>query len=112
MAKKVERFTQRARRILFLAQEASEQMKHNAIGSEHILLGLAREEESSAGRILREMAVTGQQVESVMVSYKGRLNHSRTKGRTRGLSPLLSRRVYPILVSDSQTGLRSMCSNS
>ncbi len=44
MADKMERFTQRARRVLSLAHEEAERMHHNYIGTEHLLLGLMREE--------------------------------------------------------------------
>lgn len=51
----MERFTQRARRVLSLAQEEAEQMEHAAIGTEHLLLGMMREESGVAGRVLRQM---------------------------------------------------------
>jgi len=49
----MERFTQRARRVLSLAQEEAERLQHNYIGTEHLLLGLIREEGGVAGRVLR-----------------------------------------------------------
>ena len=49
---KMERFTQRARRVLSLAQEEAERLRHNYIGTEHLLLGLMREEGGVAGRVL------------------------------------------------------------
>lgn len=54
MANKMERFTQRARRVLSLAQEEAEQLQHNLIDTEHLLLGLLREEGGIGGRVLRE----------------------------------------------------------
>ncbi len=53
-AQKMERFTQRARRVLSMAQEAAENMGGSVIGTEHLLLALLREENSVAGRVLRE----------------------------------------------------------
>jgi len=50
---KMERFTQRARRVLSLASEEAERLKHNYIGTEHLLLGLMREDGGVAGRVLR-----------------------------------------------------------
>ena len=47
-----ERFTERARQVVVLAQEEARQLKHNYIGTEHILLGLLREEEGLAARVL------------------------------------------------------------
>ncbi len=57
MADKMERFTQRARRVLSLAHEDAERMHHNYIGTEHLLLGLIREEGGVAGRVLRELGL-------------------------------------------------------
>ncbi len=45
-----ERFTERARQVVVLAQEEARILKHNYIGTEHILLGLLREEEGLAAR--------------------------------------------------------------
>jgi len=53
----MERFTQRARRVLSLAQEEAERLQHNYIGTEHLLLGLIREEGGVAGRVLRELGL-------------------------------------------------------
>ena len=47
-----ERFTERARQVVVLAQEEARTLKHNYIGTEHILLGLLREEEGLAERVL------------------------------------------------------------
>jgi len=47
---KLQRFTQRARRVLALAQEEAERMKHAYIGTEHLLLGLMKEEGGVASR--------------------------------------------------------------
>jgi ATP-dependent Clp protease ATP-binding subunit ClpC len=46
-----ERFTERARQVVVLAQEEARILKHNYIGTEHILLGLLREEEGLAARV-------------------------------------------------------------
>ena len=47
-----ERFTERARQVVVLAQDEARALKHNYIGTEHILLGLLREEEGLAARVL------------------------------------------------------------
>ena len=51
----MERFTQRAKRVLSLAHQEAEQMRQNYIGTEHLLLGLMREEGGVAGRVLKEL---------------------------------------------------------
>ena len=57
MPNKLERFTQRARRVLSFAQEEAERLHHGYIGTEHLLLGLIREEGGVAGRVLRELGL-------------------------------------------------------
>ena len=52
------RFTDRARRVVVLAQEEARTLSHNYIGTEHILLGLLREGEGVAARALEEMGVS------------------------------------------------------
>src|SRR5487761_1581048 len=52
-----ERFTQRARRVIVLAQEESRQLGHNYIGTEHLLLGLLAEDEGVAARALESLTV-------------------------------------------------------
>jgi ATP-dependent Clp protease ATP-binding subunit ClpC len=52
-----ERFTERARQVVVLAQDEARALKHNYIGTEHILLGLLREEEGLAARVLESMGV-------------------------------------------------------
>ena len=52
-----ERFTDRARRVIVLAQEEAKQMSHNYIGTEHILLGLLREGEGIAAKALEQLEV-------------------------------------------------------
>ena len=47
-----ERFTNRARRVVVLAQEQARDLNHNYIGTEHLLLGLAKEDDGIAGRVL------------------------------------------------------------
>jgi ATP-dependent Clp protease ATP-binding subunit ClpC len=53
-----ERFTDRARRVVVLAQEESQRLSHNYIGSEHLLLGLLAEQEGVAARALQSLNVT------------------------------------------------------
>jgi ATP-dependent Clp protease ATP-binding subunit ClpA len=53
-----EKFTERARQVTVLAQEEGRALKHNYIGTEHILLGLLREEEGLAARVLESLDIT------------------------------------------------------
>jgi ATP-dependent Clp protease ATP-binding subunit ClpC len=67
----MERFTQRARRVLSLAHEEAERMHHNYIGTEHLLLGLIREEGGVAGRVLRELGLDPARVKEVVERLTG-----------------------------------------
>lgn len=62
MSDKLDRFTKRARRVLTLAQEEALRLNHNYIGTEHLLLGLVREENGVAVKVLRELGVDPGQV--------------------------------------------------
>ena len=65
-----ERFTERARKVVVLAQEEARHFNHNYIGTEHLLLGLLREDEGVAARALASLNVTldevREQVESIV----------------------------------------------
>jgi ATP-dependent Clp protease ATP-binding subunit ClpC len=65
-----ERFTDRARRVVVLAQEEARMLNHNYIGTEHILLGLLHEGESVAARALESLGISleavRQQVEEII----------------------------------------------
>jgi len=63
MPNKLVRFTQRARRVLSLAQEAAERMKHHQIDTGHFLLGLMGEEGGVSGRVLRDLGLDSRRVE-------------------------------------------------
>jgi len=62
----MERFTQRARRVLSLAQEEAERFRHNTIGTEHLLMGLMREEGGVAGRVLRDLGLEQRRIEELV----------------------------------------------
>jgi len=71
VADKMERFTQRARRVLSLAHEEAERLHHNYIGTEHLLLGLIREEGGVAGRVLRELGLESARVKEMVERLSG-----------------------------------------
>jgi len=66
-----ERFTERARQVVVLAQEEARALKHNYIGTEHILLGLLREEEGLAARALESLDITVERVRAQVVRIVG-----------------------------------------
>src|SRR5436305_10255146 len=57
-----QRFTERARRVVFFAQEEAARLGENYVGTEHLLLGLVRESDSVAARILDRLGVELPQV--------------------------------------------------
>ncbi|MCZ6615641.1 MAG: ATP-dependent Clp protease ATP-binding subunit [Chloroflexi bacterium] len=72
MASRFEKFSERARRVLSLAQEEAQRFNHNYIGTEHILLGLVRESEGVAARVLSNLGVELTKVRSAVEFIIGR----------------------------------------
>ena len=66
-----ERFTEHARQVVVLAQEEARTLRHHYIGTEHILLGLLREEEGMAGRVLESLEITVERVRGQVVRIVG-----------------------------------------
>ncbi|PKN91178.1 MAG: NDP-hexose 4-ketoreductase [Chloroflexi bacterium HGW-Chloroflexi-6] len=67
----MDRFTQRARRVLSLAHQEAERAHHNLIGTEHLLIGLIEEEGGVAGRVLREMGLEAPRVREMVMRLTG-----------------------------------------
>jgi ATP-dependent Clp protease ATP-binding subunit ClpC len=70
-----DKFTERARRVLSLAQEEAQRFQHNYIGTEHLLLGLVREEEGVAAQVLHKLGVELNKVRSAVEWIIGRGDH-------------------------------------
>jgi len=66
-----ERFTERARQVVVLAQEEARTLRHAYIGTEHILLGLLREQEGLAARVLESLGVTLERVRELVAAIVG-----------------------------------------
>jgi ATP-dependent Clp protease ATP-binding subunit ClpA len=66
-----ERFTERARQVVVFAQEEARALMHSHIGTEHILLGLLREEEGLAARVLESLDITVERVRGQVVRIVG-----------------------------------------
>src|SRR5215211_5597503 len=67
-----ERFTERATQVVVLAQDEARHLKHNYIGTEHLLLGLLLEEEGLAARVLASLYVTLEEVRAQIERIIGR----------------------------------------
>ncbi len=75
----MDRLTQRARRVLSLAHKEAERMKHSYIGTEHLLLGLIREDGGVAGRVLRELGLETSRVQQMIERITGTGQHMGNK---------------------------------
>src|ERR687884_1099383 len=67
-----DKFTERARKVLSLAQEEAQRFQHNYIGTEHLLLGLVREGDGVAAKVLSNLGVELTKVRSAVEFIIGR----------------------------------------
>ncbi|MGM0414479.1 MAG: ATP-dependent Clp protease ATP-binding subunit [Bacillota bacterium] len=82
-----DRFTERARKVLKYAEEEARYLKHNYIGTEHILLGLIREDEGIAGSILVDLDITLDKVRKKVKNIIGEGNQKEDSIKSIGLTP-------------------------
>jgi ATP-dependent Clp protease ATP-binding subunit ClpA len=64
-----ERFTEQARQVIVFGQEEARRLKHDFIGTEHLLLGLCREQESIAARVLQASGITADRARTEVVRH-------------------------------------------
>ncbi len=67
-----ERFTERARRVIILSQEEAKRLNHSAVGTEHILLGIIREGEGVASKVLESLNISPKRVRAEIEGAIGR----------------------------------------
>ena len=67
-----ERFTERARRVIILAQAEAKRLNHSEVGTEHILLGIIREGEDVASKVLESLNINPERVRVEIESAIGR----------------------------------------
>jgi len=70
-----DRFTERARHVMQLAQEEAQRLQHHYIGTEHLLLGLLGEEEGVAGKVLTGLGVDLERARQAVEGIVGRGEH-------------------------------------
>ncbi|HEX5504639.1 MAG TPA: ATP-dependent Clp protease ATP-binding subunit [Thermomicrobiales bacterium] len=99
MADKFDKFTERARRVLTLAQEEAQRFNHNYIGTEHLLLGLVREGDGVAARVLNNLGVQLPKVRSAVEFIIGR-GESMIMGEI-GLTPR-AKKVIELAVDEAR----------
>ena len=99
MASRFEKFSERARRVLSLAQEEAQRFNHNYIGTEHVLLGLVRETDGVAAKVLANLGVELNKVRSAVEFIIGRGERSAT-GEI-GLTPR-AKKVIELAVDEAR----------
>ena len=99
MADRFDKFTERARRVLTLAQEEAQRFNHNYIGTEHLLLGLVREGDGVAAKVLSNLGVELNKVRSAVEFIIGR--GDRTTSGEIGLTPR-AKRVIELAVDEAR----------
>ncbi|MGK0468730.1 ATP-dependent Clp protease ATP-binding subunit [Clostridium sp.] len=65
------KFTERAQKILVYAQKEAEELKHGYVGTEHILLGILKEEAGVCKKTLNNMKITSENVKKLVIDYEG-----------------------------------------
>ncbi|MDA0365759.1 MAG: ATP-dependent Clp protease ATP-binding subunit, partial [Chloroflexi bacterium] len=99
MADRFDKFTERARRVLTLAQEEAQRFNHNYIGTEHLLLGLVREGDGVAAKVLSNLGVELNKVRSAVEFIIGRGDRAST-GEI-GLTPR-AKKVIELAVDEAR----------
>jgi len=99
MANRFEKFSERARRVLTLAQEEAQALNHSYIGTEHILLGLVREEDGVAAKVLTNLGVSLSKVRTSVEFVIGR--GDKPNANETGLTPR-ARRVIELAIDEAR----------
>jgi ATP-dependent Clp protease ATP-binding subunit ClpC len=99
MPDRFDKFTERARKVLQLAQEEAQRFNHNYIGTEHLLLGLVREGEGVAAKVLANLGVDLNKVRSAVEFIIGR--GDRTVTGDIGLTPR-AKKVIELSVDEAR----------
>ncbi len=95
-----DKFTERARKVLALSQEEAQRLQHNYIGTEHLLLGLVREGEGVAAKVLLNLGVRLDEVRQNIVTIIGRGDQA-IPGSI-GLTPR-AKKVIELAVDEART---------
>jgi ATP-dependent Clp protease ATP-binding subunit ClpA len=99
MSSRFDKFTERARKVLQLAQEEAQDLGHNYIGTEHLLLGLVRESDGVASRVLAGLGIELDRVRPAVEAAIGRGTYD-VKGEM-GITPR-AKRVIELAVDEAR----------
>jgi len=100
MSSRFEKFSEKARKVLSLAQEEAQRFNHNYIGTEHILLGLVKESDGAAARILISLSLELNKVRSAVEFIIGRGERRPSPGEI-GLTPR-AKKVIELAVDEAR----------
>ncbi|MFH1002962.1 MAG: ATP-dependent Clp protease ATP-binding subunit [Chloroflexota bacterium] len=99
MSSRFEKFSERARRVLTLAQEEAQRYNHSYICTEHLLLGLTREEEGVAAKVLTNLGITLSKIRSAVEFIIGR--SEKPSSSEIGLTPR-AKRVIELAIDEAR----------
>jgi ATP-dependent Clp protease ATP-binding subunit ClpC len=99
MPSRFEKFSERARKVLSLAQEEAQRFKHNYIGTEHILLGLSKQSEGIAAKVFDALGIESNKIQSSVEFIIGQGDREATKNL--GLTPR-AKKVIELSVDEAR----------
>ena len=99
---KFNRFTERARRVMQFAQEEAQRFQHNYIGTEHLLLGLIREDGGVAAKVLKSFNIDLEKVRQAVEQIIGRGRGDRPVSGEVGLTPR-AKKVIELAVDEARS---------
>ncbi len=94
-----ERYTERARKVIILAQDEAVRLKHNYIGTEHLLLGLLREREGIAAKILESLDIS---IEAVRNELENFVDQTEYQGATEVAFTPRAKRVLELALDETR----------
>lgn len=92
------RFTERAQKVILYAQEEAKGLKHNYVGTEHLLLGLVREGEGVAAKVLLNLGIDADKMKSTVVNTVG---EGKETGEVIGFTPR-TKRVFELSFEEAR----------
>ncbi len=93
-----ERFTEKARKVIVLSQEEAKRLKHNYVGTEHLLLGLIAENEGIAAKTLKER---GLEIDSVREEIRNIVGEGKNESDILGYTPR-TKRVFELSIEQAR----------
>src|SRR5919201_1611890 len=89
MSDRFDKFTERAKKVLVLAQEEAQRFNHNYIGTEHLLLGLVREGDGIAAGVLESLGVNLEKVRTHTIQVLSQSNSPHSESKQHSKTPTI-----------------------